>query len=219
MIYIVYKTTNTANGKEYIGCHKTKDIDDGYLGSGRLLREAIVKYGIDSFRREIIAILDSEKEMFALEASIVDRNYVDRNDTYNLTLGGHGGFSHISKESMLERNLQINSHRDYECELYKENLKASLATVDYSERNKRRRETLVNRYGCVPSSFKGREHTDESKKKIGSANSKHQQGTGNSQYGTCWIYNLHLKKNQKIPKCDLDAWLDKGWHKGRKLKF
>ena len=36
LVYIVYCTTCTENGKIYIGVHKTKDpnIFDGYIGNG-----------------------------------------------------------------------------------------------------------------------------------------------------------------------------------------
>lgn len=67
--------------------------------------------------------------------------------------------------------------------------------------------------------FKGKKHTIESKIKIGKANAIKQAGEGNSNYGKCWIYNEELKENKSIKKENLQSWLEKGWKKGRKMKF
>ena len=67
--------------------------------------------------------------------------------------------------------------------------------------------------------FYGKKHTQKSKDKIGRANAVHQQGKGNSQYGTCWIYNVDLEENKKIPKFELKGWVKQGWTAGRKIKF
>lgn len=51
-----------------------------------------------------------------------------------------------------------------------------------------------------------------------SAQGKH-KGCKNSQFGTCWIYNLELKENKKIDKKELETYINHGWIKGRKQKF
>ena len=46
MFGIIYITTNLINNKKYIGKHKCDSIEfDGYLGSGKILKNAIKKNG------------------------------------------------------------------------------------------------------------------------------------------------------------------------------
>ena len=53
MHFIIYKTTNHFNGKIYIGKHRTYNLDDDYLGSGKHLQRAIEKHGANNFKKEI----------------------------------------------------------------------------------------------------------------------------------------------------------------------
>jgi hypothetical protein len=89
MYYLVYLTTNKVNGKFYIGCHATHDKNDGYLGSGKLLKRAILKYGILNFKREILLEASSVEEMLSKEKELV----VLGPQSYNLKSGGLGGFA------------------------------------------------------------------------------------------------------------------------------
>lgn len=56
--WYIYKITNLINGKSYIGKKKHKESDtpleESYMGSGRLIKEAVAKYGKDNFKKEII---------------------------------------------------------------------------------------------------------------------------------------------------------------------
>lgn len=92
-IYLVYKTTNKSNGKYYIGKHKCQSLDDGYLGSGTLLKRAIEKYGRDNFEREVLATFPTEQQSFEYERTIVTEALMDDPNCYNMRTGGDGGFT------------------------------------------------------------------------------------------------------------------------------
>jgi len=91
MFHIIYKTTNLINGKIYIGAHSTSVLNDGYLGSGKYLKRAIKKYGIENFKREILHLFNTKEEMFSKEREIVTVDFIEENNTYNLKIGGSGG--------------------------------------------------------------------------------------------------------------------------------
>ena len=74
--FTVYKITNLVNGKYYIGKHQTKDLDDGYFGSGKLIKAPIEKYGVENFTKEILFVFDKEEEMNAKEAVLVTEGYL-----------------------------------------------------------------------------------------------------------------------------------------------
>lgn len=92
MYGVIYKTTNLVNGKIYIGQHKTQIIDDGYIGSGKLIRLAIEKYGIENFVREILELVQSKEEADLKEEFwIRESNATDLSIGYNITRYAWGG--------------------------------------------------------------------------------------------------------------------------------
>jgi hypothetical protein len=90
--YYLYKTTNLLTSRFYIGVHATNDLQDNYFGSGKLLKADIKKLGRKNFKKEILEFFDNANEMFAREAEIVNEAFVAITDTYNLVVGGEGGY-------------------------------------------------------------------------------------------------------------------------------
>lgn len=89
--FTVYETINKINGKKYIGMHATNNLDDNYLGSGRLLLKAISKYGVHNFEKNILFVFDNFDEMAEKEREICNEEIVKDQNYYNLKTGGEGG--------------------------------------------------------------------------------------------------------------------------------
>ena len=90
-----YKITNTKSGEYYFGVHSTDDLDDGYLGSGTRIKEAIEKEGKENFNKEIIKFFSTITEALEEEARVVTKDLVDDPMCYNMVLGG-GGYDNNS---------------------------------------------------------------------------------------------------------------------------
>lgn len=89
MLYTIYRVTHLESGKYYIGKHQTENPNDGYMGSGQLIRRSVKKHGVKSFKKEVIHFFETEEEMNAKEAELVTEEFCARKDTYNLCPGGN----------------------------------------------------------------------------------------------------------------------------------
>jgi hypothetical protein len=101
--HFTYITICNTTHKFYIGKHSTKNLNDGYIGSGNIFRRVKKQEGT-SFTRHIIKFFNSEKEAFIHEGQIltedVIRTYKDNlGMCYNLQSGGCGGTVYISEET------------------------------------------------------------------------------------------------------------------------
>jgi basic membrane lipoprotein Med (substrate-binding protein (PBP1-ABC) superfamily) len=61
LFYTVYKITNKTNNKFYIGMHKTNNLDDGYMGSGKLIKAAVKKHLEESKKKISSSMLFKQK--------------------------------------------------------------------------------------------------------------------------------------------------------------
>ena len=218
MFYTVYKITNLVNNKIYIGVHKTSNLEDDYMGSGLLIRKSIEKYGLENFKKEYISIFDNAEDMFNMESELVNEEFINREDTYNLKQGGYGGLFTSKEKLKLGR---VNANKNGALIQAKKALDKLFADTDWvKNKSEKFLKTMNEKYSDNAfKTFEGKNHTEETKKRIGEANSKHQLGEGNSQFGTMWIHNSELKESKKIKKEEFSTWEQDGWLKGRKMKF
>lgn len=176
MYYFIYKTTNKINGKYYIGMHKTDNLEDGYLGSGTHFKRALEKYGRENFEREILEYCNSDEEMHLAEARYITEDVVNDKNSYNLKLGGDGGWDYVNNHHLGENTMESAHVRFVELlkneEFYKswhDNVVKAKNTESYKQKvSKSLKETWKN-YGHP---WTGRHHKESTKKKIGEANSK-----------------------------------------------
>lgn len=96
---IVYKTTNIINGKIYVG--RQLHDNSNYIGSGKIMRRAIEKYGKSNFKKEILEQCPSieilnEREKYWISFF----NSTDKNIGYNIMEGGQGGNHHNYKHGI-----------------------------------------------------------------------------------------------------------------------
>ena len=218
MYYIIYKITNKIDGKFYIGSHKTSDPCDCYMGSGKYLKYAQDKYGIENFKKEVLFVYDTSEEMFAKEAEIVNEEFLANENTYNIKVGGFGGWDYVNgnEKPRIEKNRKARTLADVAIkEKYGVDNTSQIPSVraSLSMHMKRR---IDEGFKPIPPSFKNKKHSNETKIKIGRKNSQKQAGQGNSQYGTRWIYSDEYKICKKIKK---DESLPNGFVEGRKMKF
>ena len=206
--HYIYKTTCRVTNKYYIGMHSTDNLKDGYLGSGKRLWYSIDKHGKNNHVKEILEFLPDRKSLKDREKEIVNSELLNEKLCMNIAPGGGGGF--ISKEH--ENNFQkgADKFRELSTTNAREKLKWLIKNdADWYDEWKKNMSTSLK----GNQAFKGKNHSEESKIKIGQTNSAKQKGELNSQYGKRWITNDISDK-----KINRDDPIPEGWKLGRKLK-
>jgi len=213
MFYTIYKITNQVDGKIYIDSHKTKDLNDSYMGSGKYLKHAQEKYGIENFTKEILFVFETAQEMYDKEAEIVNEDFLATENTYNLKVGGYGGFDYINdnpEKFLTEKRLSALMSQEERLRRWKEKWENDPQFREQQKQyGKLGAAAVLKKY---PNGvFAGRKHSKETLDKLKASAVGRGVGETNSQYGTIWITNGVEKK--KIKSTDE---IPNGWRRGRK---
>lgn len=182
--HFLYRTTNTINGKYYIGVHSTWDLDDGYLGSGMRITRAVRKYGRDHFLCEVIQFFEKREDAYLAEIEEVSR-HLGSDLCMNLHPGGNGGWS-VALERRLTR------HRDDPewSAAYREQCRQTMLrrVKGYPEQQER-----FMKAGQV-----GRPTPEATRQKQSASKRGQHTGSGNSQHGTRWVHDMATLVARKV---------------------
>lgn len=163
MFYTLYKITSKIDNKIYIGVHQTEDLNDGYMGSGARIINAIKKYGKENFEKEILYFFDDQESALIKEREIVNEDFIKDPNTMNIVLGG--GMPPSQKGRPLSKT--------------KVGLKGDNRTEKQKEASRRHSEAL-----------KGNTPWNKGKKGVGTKKIKTPDGIFESGLAACEYYGL-----------------------------
>ncbi len=109
----VYLTVCLINGKSYVGKYESSERND-YLGSGKLLRRAIRKYGKENFTRIILERYDSVEDCRVGEKKWISLlNAVESPHFYNIAAGGEGGntYGGLGQQELIELKVRLKKRK------------------------------------------------------------------------------------------------------------
>lgn len=170
MIGTIYKLTSPSN-KCYIGQtinlveRKRTLYNPNKYYSGHRLDNAIKKYGIENFQYEIIIqIVESSKEKLREKLDELEKFYIEKYDSYNngynMTLGGSGSNGCFQTEESKRRISEKAKGR-----------KGSMLGRHLTEEQKNKISNFAKTRTGEKNPFYGKTHSEETKLKIGKANS------------------------------------------------
>lgn len=203
--FLVYRTTNIITGSFYIGMHACNDLNDGYLGSGLRLKHSVKKYGKHNFRRRILKFCASREQMIYWEKKYVAK-YLGRPLCLNLAEGGHGGWSVVRNDPLLEAKRKARASSEA-------TRKKAVATMK-SNPNYAENVTAKNRRVWC-----GRKHKPETRDKMSEWHIGKWVGERSAHFGKCWICHDEAQLTMRVMRSEVADYLDKGWRAGRVMCY
>lgn len=140
MKHLIYKITCTVTGKFYIGMHSTNNPEDGYFGSGKLLKLSVRKHGKEKHVKEILEELPSREALQRRERELVNEKLLENPLSLNLKVGGEGGFAN-----------SVPWNKGKKCPIISENVKKQVKSGNFH---------------CIGDYHRGKNFTDTHKLKL-----------------------------------------------------
>ena len=225
--HYIYKTTNNITGSYYIGRHSTKNLNDGYIGSGKRFKALVDQYGRENFTTEILEYCNDYDELKTREFQIVNEDLLKDPLCVNMKLGGDGGWDFINQNGLgLRTGKTLSAISRKKISEKKSGCKLSEDHKNKLKMNNGMKSDLAKER--VSKALTGKKKTEDHKENISRAisewhkerrtnvNSDFAKGSKNSNFGKMYIHNPEFRLNKTILKTEE---IPDGWVKGRKISY
>jgi len=148
--HYIYLITNKVNGKTYIGqksCPRNvlPENDISYMGSGKLIKYALNKYGVENFNKDILAICDNLVTSNILEIEYIKLYRGIGKAEYNISDGGNGGY--LGEEVANKMKETIRKHwLSPEGEITRQKIREARAEQVFTPEQEEKRREGVRRF-------------------------------------------------------------------------
>lgn len=212
----IYETTNLINGKKYIGQKKSKIfLEEKYLGSGKILRQAIEKYGKENFSVKLLCKCNKQKTLDEKERYYINKYRKENIEIYNIAAGGND-FSNPFCTG--EANHFYGKHHTKEAKEKISNAFKNRIWITKNKVNKFIKPEELDLYlqqGWIKGSYQSKSnHKKLSKlhKNLFKNNNELRYKCGNALRGKRWVHRGNERK-VILPE-ELDLYIQQGWIKG-----
>jgi len=210
----VYLTTNLVNGKLYVGQKKGK-FNPKYFGSGSYLKQAIKKYGKHNFRVKAIEYANDKITLDMLEIKYVAecRNYIGKDNVYNLADGGDGCPGWKASEETRKKMKESASHGNH----------AGKKNGMFGKVGRTAEHKWISNLQLKQSRWANKEEFSDYINNGWIRGRKFFPGSGgctngknrNSWKGKKWISNVKLHQSKLVTEDALQGYTKEGWIRGR----
>ena len=208
----IYETTNLVNGKKYIGKSAHSKFSESYHGSGVYIRKALQKYGDKSFKTVLIEECESLEQLNEREAYWIDYyNAVEDKRYYNAIPGGAGGWYYDRKSHPYSGFTRYSKHSEETKQKMREHHWSK--TGSYNQHDRVRSKEEIEKFKSNHWSKLGKTVWNKGIKIPKEKQTDNQKNFGPICKGTVWVNKDGI--NKRVPKQELEEWLNKGFIKGR----
>jgi len=196
--------------------HSSDSLDDGYLGSGKVLRYSRKKYGDENHVRDILEFCSSRDELKQREKEIVCETLLADPLNINLKYGGEGGWDHIKAGAESQRKggrtvgprTGAKNSKAFKLKLQNDPIRRQ----EHHDLMSNRTKAAIQKFGH---NWQNRKHSQETKDRLSKVMRNAQLGKRNSQFGKHWVTDG--SQTIRILAQDLQKFLDLGFIRGKKI--